>query len=318
MKLKLSNMKYKINLLPQITFIFVVAVGILSSCQSNGSKSKQQDEEHKLKDSAEKVDNKLMSEFNKSKLIFYSLPSPLETAMLIKRSGARFDAEILNPLNNASKYNTNLKMALNLGVYGADLSYTSLFDQTQSSIQYMAASKKLASGLNILDTIDEETIKKLEDNMNNRDAVIEIISETFMDSHNYLKDNDRPIISVAMLVGGWVEGLYLATSLTNGSMENNKRLLDRIIYQKLSLITVLNLLESYEGNEDIAYLQNKMLELKDIFEQIKIVNTSNVIAETDSENRTTTIKADSETYISDQTFKTLLKKVDEIRTEFIS
>ncbi len=30
------------------------------------------------------VDGKVMDDFKKSKLIFYSLPSPLETAMLIK------------------------------------------------------------------------------------------------------------------------------------------------------------------------------------------------------------------------------------------
>lgn len=31
------------------------------------------------------IDKQLLDDFNKSKLIFYSLPSPLETAMLIKQ-----------------------------------------------------------------------------------------------------------------------------------------------------------------------------------------------------------------------------------------
>lgn len=314
--LKLSNMKMRIKHLFIVSLGFVVVAGLMSSCQSSGTKTKGAEE--KLIESASKVDAQLMENFNKSKLIFYSLPSPLETAMLIKKSGARFDADILNPTKNASKYSTNLKMAVNLGIYGADLSYTSLFDQTQSSIQYMAASKKLADGLNILDIIDENTLKNIEENMNNRDAIIDIVSESFMNSHSYLKENDRPIISTEILVGGWIEGLYLATSLTNGSMQNNKRLLDRIVYQKLSLITVINLIESHEENEDLTYLKNKMLELQDIFEQIKIVNTSNVIAETDASRRTTTIKADSETYISEETFKQLINKVSEIRTEFIS
>lgn len=298
-------------------FIFTLFIGILSSCQSNSKKSSNSEEE-KLVESINKIDQQMMEDFNKSKLIFYSLPSPLETAMLIKRSGARYDEEILNPISNVSNYNTNLKMALNLGVYSTDLSYTSLFDQTQSTIQYMACAKKMAEGLSIIDAIDENTIKKLEDNMNNRDVVMEIISETFMNSNAYLKENDRPTISVMVLVGGWVEGLYLAATLTNGSMENNKRLLDRIIYQKLSLITVMNLLESHPDNEDIQYLYGKMNELKSIFEQVKIVNTSKVESETDAENKVTTIKADSETYMSKEVFDLLLKKVEEIRSEFIS
>ncbi len=310
-------MRKAFNLFSKFILTFIFILSTLVSCQSDGKKQSKSEEE-KIVESATEVDQKMMEDFNKSKLIFYSLPSPLETAMLIKRSGARYDEEILNPVSNVTNYNTNLKMALNLGIYSADLSYTSLFDQTQSSIQYMACAKKMAEGLSILDAIDENTIKKLEDNMNNRDAVMEIISETFMNSNAYLKENERPAISVMILVGGWVEGLYLATSLTNGVLDNNKRLLDRIIYQKLSLITVMNLLESHPDNEDIAYLQGKMSELKSIFEQVKIVNTSKVEAETDVENKITTIKADSETYISQEVFDMLLKKVAEIRSEFIS
>ncbi len=302
----------------KIFSILLLGQWILSSCQSC-SNTNSSGEQKDLVESAEKtVDPKLMDDFNKSKLIFYSLPSPLETAMLIKRSGASFNEEILNPISNVTNYNTNLKMALNLGIYSADLSYTGLFDQTQSTIQYMGCAKKMAEGLSIIDAIDETTISKLQDNMNNKDIVMDIISETFMSSNAYLKENDRPAISVMVLVGGWVEGLYLASALTNGSMENNKRLLDKIIYQKLSLITMLNLMESYSENEDIQYLQGKMNELKSIFEQVKIVNTSKVESETDTENKVTTIKAESETYISKEVFEALIKKVTEIRTEFIS
>ncbi len=291
---------------------------LLQSCQSDGKKKAKSEEDKIIQSATSEVDEKIMEDFTKSKLIFYSLPSPLETAMLIKRSGARFDAQILNPTDNVTKYDTNLKMALNLGIYSADLSYTSLFDQTQNSIKYMSCAKKLAEGLSILDVFDENTIKKLEENMNNRDAVMEIISQTFMDSNAYLKENNRHAISVMVLVGGWVEGLYLATTLTNGEINTNKRLLDRIVYQKLSLITVLNMLEAQKDNEDISYLYNKMNELKSIFEQIKIVNTSKVEAETDNDNKITTIKADSETHISPEVFKLLVQKVDEIRSEFIS
>ncbi|MCU4164919.1 hypothetical protein [Carboxylicivirga caseinilyticus] len=297
-------------------FSLLVSVSIFSSC-GLGSQKNQTSEENKIVESVS-TDGKVVDDFKKSKLIFYSLPSPLETAMLIKRAGATYNEELLNPLDNVGKYATNRQMALNLGVYSADLSYTSLFDQTQSSIKYMANTKKLAEGLGIMDAIDEETMKKLENNMNNRDVMMDIISETFMTSNAYLTDNDRPAIAVMVLVGGWVEGLYLATRLTNGSLENNKRLIERIIYQKLSLYTVINLMEEYKSNEDIAYLLDKVNELKVIFDQVKIVNTSKVEADTDEANKVTTIKAESETYISKDVFEKLLEKVEEIRTEFIS
>jgi hypothetical protein len=65
--------------------------------------------------------------------IFYTLPSPLESAMLIKSAGAVFDEDLLNPVDNTRNYNTNKSMALNLGIYTCDLSFASLYDQTSLS-----------------------------------------------------------------------------------------------------------------------------------------------------------------------------------------
>lgn len=301
-----------------ISYLFILIIILnLSSCVSGGQKGAGTND--MVSDSDMVVDEKLMDDFTKSKLIFYSLPSPLETAMLIKRAGVSYNEDILNPLTNVSRYSTNRQMAINLGIYSADLSYTSLFDQTQSAIKYMSNAKKLADGLGIMGAINEEAIKRLEENMNNRDVVMDIISDSFMNSNEYLNENDRPALAVMVLVGGWVEGLYLATTLTNGSMDSNQRLVEKIIYQKLSLYTVLNLLESYkEENADIQDVYSKINELKVIFDQIKIVNTSNVEAETDAEQRITTIKADSETFMSQEVFDKLCQKVDEIRSEFIS
>jgi len=298
---------------------FVLLFGIALFVTSCGYDSSKANKEHEITvEAAKKVNEKAMEEFNKSKLIFYSLPSPLETAMLIKRAGAVYDEDLLNPTGNLNKYTTNLKKALNLGIYSADLSYTSLFDQTQSTVKYMANAKKLADGLGILNAIDENTIKKLENNMNNREVVLDIISETFMNSNAYLSEENRPVMAVSVLVGGWIEGLYIATKLTKGSLVNNKKLIERIVYQKLSLYTVLNLLEQYKGNGDAEYLQTKMKELKVIFDQVKIRNISKVEATTDVKNKVTTIKADSEVDISQEVYDKLIKKVDEVRTEFIS
>jgi hypothetical protein len=292
----------------------VLIFSLVYSCTCQTQK-KQQTEESEIIGS---VDEQLMEDFNRSKLIFYSLPSPLETAMLIKRAGASYDPDLLNAIENVERYNTNLKMALNLGIYSADMSYTSLFDQTQNTLKYMGVARKLAEQLGVMGAIDETTIKRLEENMNNRDVVMDIISETFMNSNAYLTENDRPSIAVMVLVGGWVEGLYIATKLTNGSLDNNPRLIDRIVYQKLSLQTVLSLLENHQGNEDIGYLKGRMDELKVIFDQIRIVTTSKVEAETIPEKQMTIIRSEAETFMSNEVFEQLVNKVNEIRSEFVS
>jgi len=305
-------MKHYFQLATVVFFTVSLSLTVVS-CSCDGKKSQVG-----TADSI-KIDSKMMEDFSKSKLIFYSLPSPLETAMLIKKTGVTYNEDILNPLGNISRYTTNQQMALNLGIYTADLSYTSLFDQTQTAMKYMGNAQKLAEGLGIMEAIDKSTIKRLEENMNNRDVVMEIISESFMNSNSLLNENNRPALAVMVLTGGWIEGLYLATTLTNGEMENNKRLLDKIIYQKLSLLTVMNMLDSYKGDTpEIKQLYDKMNELKIIYDEVKIVNTSNVEATTDAEKKLTVIKADSETFISKEVFEKLCEKVKEIRTAFIS
>ncbi|MCL2072886.1 MAG: hypothetical protein FWH18_03115 [Marinilabiliaceae bacterium] len=301
----------------KIFLLGLMAVGMLllsysCTCQGNKKGTVEKD----LVDSL--INGQLLDDFHKSKLIFYSLPSPLETATLIKKSGATYDADLLNSVDNVSKYNTNLKMALNLGVYSSDLSYTSLFDQNQSTISYMNVIRKLAEQLGILGAIDESTIKKLEQNINNRDVVLEIISETFMNSNAYLTENDRPAIVAMVLVGGWIEGLFLATQLAANASENNHALVERIIYQKLSLEIVMNLLETYKNSADIVYLLEKMSQLQVIYDEIQITSTSNVEVETIPDKQTTIIRSDAEVFITPEVFKRLVVKLKEIRSEFVS
>src|SRR6202008_264862 len=85
---------------------------------------------------------------NTQKIIF-TVPSPIEMALLLQKANAKYDAKILNDIQNTSKYTSNASKAINLGVYGADLTYTSVLDQTQESMLYLTASKKLADGLGI-------------------------------------------------------------------------------------------------------------------------------------------------------------------------
>lgn len=262
------------------------------------------------------VDENIMEDINQAKKIFYSLPSPLETAMLIKTAGATYNEKLLNPLSNTSSYTTNKSMALNLGVYTTDLSFASLFDQTQTSINYMQAAKKMADGLGILDAIDNNTIQKLEENINNRDVIMDIISETFMSSSSFLKENDRTAVASVVLVGGWIEGLYLATALVDQTKLKNNKLVDRIVDQKLSFDIVLKLLDENKDNPDVASLIVEMDELKKIFDKIEI-KSSKIEAVVDPKTNVTTLKSESKVSITDETFKELTDKVRAIRNNFV-
>jgi hypothetical protein len=292
-------------------FLLIVYVGLMLGCASESNK---QDRVRVDVDEITRIEA-AKSGVQTARQIFYSLPSPLETALILKRSGAKYNPEILNPVENISRYTTTKSMALNLGIYSTDLSYASLFDQTPASIRYMTASKKLAEGLGILNAIDNTIIQRLEENVNNREAIMDIISETFLNTNSILEENDRVAIGSIILVGGWIEGLYIATSLVNDIGSSDNELIDRIIDQKLSLTTVINLLEQHDQLEDVKSVLNDIYELSVIYDKIQIsVSQIEVITDTLS---TTTLRSKNVVSVSPNVFNELKKKVIEIRSKYI-
>jgi len=296
----------------QLAALFLIAV-LFSGCSSD--KKKRAGENFGL-DSTE-ISEDLLDDISQAKQIFYSLPSPLETAMLIKNAGATYNEELLNPISNASKYSTNRARALNLGIYTTDLSFASLFDQTQTSIDYMNAAKQMANGLGILDAIDNNTIERLEENINNRDVIMDIISETFMNSSSSLAETARPALASIVLVGGWIEGLYIATKLVGDAPIKDNKLVERIVDQKLSFDIVLKLLDDNKDNPDVAALINDINDLKKTYDKITIT-TSKITAVPDEGSNVTILKSQSQISITQDIFRELSEKVNVLRQNFIS
>ena len=292
--------------------IFVSVAAFFIGCGSGGDKEKTPD----ITVDMDEINQELFDDISNAKQIFYSLPSPLETAMLVRSAGAEYNAEILNPVDNAGNYTGQKKMALNLGIYTCDLSFASLYDQTQASISYMNAAKQMADGLGILDAISDETIERLEENVNNREVLLDIVSETFMNSSSDLEETGRPAIAAIVLVGGWMEGLYIATELVNkGTFEGNK-LVERITDQKLSVDIVLKLLEEHQDNADVAAILAEIQEVKTIFDKVEI-RTTPIEPETDPETNVTTLKSESTSNMTQELFAELSEKVKSLRNSYI-
>jgi hypothetical protein len=302
-----------IHLVPIQLSALIIAVVLLAGC---GSDKRNAGSDEITLDATE-IGPDLLDDINEARQIFYSLPSPLETALLIKSAGAAYNGDILNPTENTARYTTNKSMALNLGIYTTDLSFASLFDQTQTSIQYMNAAKQMADGLGILDAIDNNTIERLEANVNNRDVIMDIISETFMNSSSFLTENERPALASIVLVGGWVEGLYIASNLVGDEPIEDNKLVERIVDQKLSFDIVLQLLDDNKDNIDVASILEDISDLKVTFDKI-IISTSSIEAVPDVESNVTILKSESTTNLTPELFRELQAKVQLLRTNFVS
>lgn len=296
----------------RLLLLFFLTAGLFAGCRSGDRKTSGKDRSVEVI-----MDNAAIYEdIQRAEKIFNALPSPLESAMLVKSAGAQFNESLLNPVENTRNYITNKSRALNLGIYTCDLSVASLYDQTQLIINYMNAAKKMADGLGILDAIEEETINRLEENINNREAIMDIVSETFMNSNSYLEENGQPAIAAIVMVGGWMEGLYISTQLVDMKDFNGNKLVGRIIDQKLSVDILISLLESSRGNPAVDELIEQIGRVKAVFDKISLT-TSPVRPAYDQSANVTVLRSEVRSDMTPEVFRELAAIVAEIRSSFV-
>lgn len=205
--------------------------------------------------------------------IIQQIPSPLEISVLLKEVGSKYDNEILNPSENTSKYNSNFKKALNLGVYGTDLGYTNIYEHNQDALFYLDAIKTLAEDLSIGQFFDFGTIKRLAANSRNVDSLLLISTRNFNQINDYLQEQRRSNLSVLLLTGGWLEALHISCQVY-ASNPGNVELQERIGEQKIILENILLLLSFYgKGDPNVTLLIGELNGLKKVFDQIEITYT---------------------------------------------
>lgn len=198
--------------------------------------------------------------------VFATIPSPMETADLFYNSGMEYVAEATNPEENVNKYVTNGQKALNLGVYGADLSYANVFDQSQESMIYINCSKKLSDALDISSAFDIATVERIEESVNNRDSLMVIIDDAFKIIEAHLNETGQDHLSALIMTGGWIEGLYLGTR-TLDKENPEAELMKKIVDQKSSLTSLMDLLITYD-NAEVIGVENKMKPLQAAFDKV--------------------------------------------------
>lgn len=259
-------------------------------------------------------DDTSMSKTGSVKKIIYSIPPPMEMASLIRDAGAEFDKSILNSTDKAKSYTGESKLALNLGVYGCALSYASIFDRKQEAMNYFAAAQELAGKLGVEDVLQSDIPTRLKNNEDNRDSLLNIVSETYADLNIYLKEGGREEISALVIAGGWVEGLHLATYYAG--LTGNADIKQRVAEQKLSLGELIKLLGSYPTRPDLAEILNDLNQLKALFDEAQ-TSSAKTTSEKDASG-TVVIGGGSSIAISDETLKKISTRIAEMRTKYIN
>ncbi len=305
-------MNSKLKILPLILGVTALTICLaFTSC-----KGKTKGDVTKGKEEVVSPDQQTIEQIKGAEKVFNALPTPLEVAQLIKEAGAKFDATLLNPVENKSNYSTSKSMALNLGIYVCDLSFASMYDETSLLVEYMNAAEGMATGLGILDAIDQSTKERLEQNINNRDIIMEIVSETFLNSQAYLDDDEQHAVAATIIAGGFIEGLYISTNMVQMKTFKGNKLVGTIADQKMSVDDLIRLLETYNDNSAIRELLGPIRELKIAFDKIER-STEPSSAQYNDKSGVTEISGAAKSEIKQDVFLAIKEKVAEIRNIYV-
>ncbi len=251
----------------------------------------------------------------KAKNIFYNMYLPSEMYKVFDKVGAQYDMHILNPVHNVNLYTTNAKAALNLGVFGVDLSYTKMFEQNQKLLLYLTVIHKLSLQLGIPDDKFAYALKRIHKNINNKDSLTAYASDIYTNINSYLSENDRNIIAALVLTGGWVEAVYIACEIAKENSDN-REIYERILMQKYSLKHLITLLNSYKDDSNAAQLIPLFSALFDQYNKVVIDYKSGNL-HIDSINRVInakTLKID----IKQNEIDSIMSAIIQIRTKIVN
>ncbi len=287
----------------------VIVLALFTGCGGEGKKEKGVDP------SKLKVDSTRSNIINVGGELF-SIPSPIQTALLIKRSGAEFKKDALNNSENAPSYTTKHKKALNLGVYGADLGYVTIYDQTDNALSYLNAVRHLSDELGIAGAFNKSLFERFNNNLGNEDSMLVLVSDAFKAGDAYLKNNDRHDVASLVLAGGWIEAVHFATLV---ALENeDEKVIERVGQQKTSLDNLINLLSnsrSPRGSQrEMSDLISDLADLYRLFEDIEQEYTFKQ-PETKPEEKTTILKSETQVKITKEQLKKIADKVRSIRSD---
>jgi hypothetical protein len=228
---------------------------------------------------------------NKIEENVYPLPTSAEVIKMLTELEVGYIIGISNPVANSKKYFSSTTRAINLGVYGADLSYVTLYNIQQEVINYLEGIRTLSNELNMSKIYNEELYDKIKQNFDNKEELVKILTSAFNDTYSYLSENDQQPLALLVVGGAWVEGMYLTTHVSEAAYQVagiSKVLLE----QKKSFELFLEITKPYANDPSVSDFVKALDPVKKVYDGIG-------------------------TSLNDQNIKDITKAITDIRNQIV-
>jgi hypothetical protein len=202
--------------------------------------------------------------------IFYGILTPIEICTIFNRLGIPRDNRILNPTSSQKQYLSSSKASINTGIYGVDFGYLKIFGVGQDMIDYIVTIREMSNKLGIPDSYLTEPIRKIDNGISEPDTIMHLMNNAFVKMEDHLRESGRESTAGLMVMGGWVEAMYISTQLVYNPDKPDPEVVQKIAEQKYTLTTLLGFLKNYYDDPVVVYYSKKLKYLKNYFDTFEI------------------------------------------------
>ncbi len=245
----------------------------------------------------------------------FSIPSPVQTALAIRKAGLKYQKDLAAPLDKGEMVSGKVAQSALLGVYGADLAYVTVHKDGQRALATLQAIEKLGGKLELTNAFDRALVERFKSNLGSEDSLLRFSGVAFRAADQYLKNNQRDDVSALVLAGGWIESLYLTVS--DAAALKDQTLVNRIGEQKATLDALVQLITASDKDGHAAALLASLQELQAEFASVTSTYT---YAEpvTDAAKKTTFINSSTQVTIPADKVAAITAKVSAIRNMILA
>jgi hypothetical protein len=248
--------------------------------------------------------------------IFYGILTPIEICTIFNRLGIPHDNSILNPTSSQKQYLSSSKTSINTGIYGVDFGYLKVFGVGQDMIDYMVTIREMSNKLGIPDSYLTEPIRRLDNGISEPDTIMNLMKDAFVKMEEHLRETGRESTAGLMIMGGWVEAMYISTQLVYNPAKPDAEVVQKIAEQKYTLTTLIGFLKNYYDDPVVVYYSKKLKFLKNYFDTFDIyfkkgdleIDTSKQVLRSSGSEMTVTV----------ETLNRIRDYVAKLRTEMVT
>lgn len=258
--------------LNKLVFLFIVVslvMFIYPSCQSNKNRS----------DIVENIETEVLYENFveiENSGINYKIPSPMEMFIFLNKTGSPYLNNKTHKVEKYSDYMSTKSKAINFGIYTADLAYCAVFDDFQQTIIYFNTSRQLANSLGLHEGYGAKVAERIDKNITSIDSLLEMSADSYSLTNQFLEKQGHDGVLGLVLVGGWIEGLYLAIESVDGiDMENP--IVERIADQQVLLESLLGYLHNNIASKNITEIIQDLEQLQEVFDELYFNDENTII-----------------------------------------